>query len=290
MADSNAPIVVIKRKKVVGGDGHHGGAWKVAYADFVTAMMAFFLLMWLLNATTESQRKGIADYFAPTVPISPISGGGNGILNGDEVFSQETLAKNGEGGETASTKSDDRSEPAPGSNAAEDEGIEQGLAEAFEALEAELRGMSGESETADDLLSHIVTRVTDEGLVIDVFAKEGRPLFETGSELPTEKMLQILDMIAEVASHVSNGIAIDGHTDAAPFSEGARDNWGLSAGRANASRLALIGSGLTDDRFQRVTGKAARELALPDQPLDPRNRRITLTLLRSDLRMISRNR
>jgi len=97
MADrSNAPVI-IKRKKVVGGDGHHGGAWKVAYADFVTAMMAFFLLMWLLNATTEQQRKGIADYFSPTIPVNRISGGGEGMFGGDDVLSDQTLPEVGQG-------------------------------------------------------------------------------------------------------------------------------------------------------------------------------------------------
>ena len=93
----NAALTVIKRKKVVQGGGHHGGAWKVAYADFVTAMMAFFMLMWLLNATTEKQRKGIADYFNPTIPVNRISGGGNGAFGGDSVLSEETLAQNATG-------------------------------------------------------------------------------------------------------------------------------------------------------------------------------------------------
>ena len=92
----NAPVI-IKRKKIVVSTGHHGGAWKVAYADFVTAMMAFFMLMWLLNATTEQQRKGLADYFSPTIPVNRISGGGDGAFSGDSVFSEETLAQNGTG-------------------------------------------------------------------------------------------------------------------------------------------------------------------------------------------------
>ena len=96
-ARSNAAPVIIKRKKIVSGGGHHGGAWKVAYADFVTAMMAFFLLMWLLGATTEKQRKGIADYFSPTVPVNRVSGGGSGAFGGDTVFSEQSLAQSGTG-------------------------------------------------------------------------------------------------------------------------------------------------------------------------------------------------
>ena len=95
-AGSNAPTI-IKRKKVIAGGGHHGGAWKVAYADFVTAMMAFFMLMWLLNATTEQQRKGIADYFSPTIAISRVSGGGDGAFGGEDIFSEVTLARSGTG-------------------------------------------------------------------------------------------------------------------------------------------------------------------------------------------------
>ena len=96
-AAANTRPIIIKRKKVVGGDGHHGGAWKVAYADFVTAMMAFFMLMWLLNATSEQQRAGLADYFTPTITINRSSGGGEGLLNGDSALSQDILAQMLEG-------------------------------------------------------------------------------------------------------------------------------------------------------------------------------------------------
>ena len=268
---------IIKRKKVVAGGGHHGGAWKVAYADFVTAMMAFFLLMWLLNATTESQRKGIADYFAPSVPISPVSGGGQGLMNGDSVFVKDTLARDGKGGaadvDTREEGENQSARAGPGIHSLDEQAPLESLAE-------ELFGRTGESEVADDLLEHIVTRVTDEGLVIEVFAKEGKPLFESGSETPTPRMAAILSMIAEVAALVTNDLAVDGHTDAEPFSGSSRDNWGLSAARADASRRALLTGGLDSDRIDRITGKADTELALPDAPLDPRNRRVTITLLR----------
>ena len=268
---------IIKRKKVVAGDGHHGGAWKVAYADFVTVMMAFFLLMWLLNATTESQRKGIADYFSPTVPISPVSGGGEGLMNGDSVFVKDTLARDGKGGaanvETQEEGEEQSARAGPGIDSLNEQAPLESLAE-------ELFGRTGESEVADDLLEHIVTRVTDEGLVIEVFAKEGKPLFESGSEEPTPRMNAILSMIAEVATLVTNDLAVDGHTDAEPFSGVGEDNWGLSAARADASRRALLAGGLDSGRIDRITGKADTELALPEAPFDPRNRRVTITLLR----------
>ena len=112
---ANAPVI-IKKKKVVQGGGHHGGAWKVAYADFVTAMMAFFMLMWLLNATTEKQRKGVADYFSPTIPINRISGGGDGAFGGDSIFSEETMAQNGTGASKQMPTSSNKSKGATGVN------------------------------------------------------------------------------------------------------------------------------------------------------------------------------
>ncbi len=268
---------IIKRKKIVQEAGHHGGAWKVAYADFVTAMMAFFLLMWLLNATTESQRKGIADYFAPTVPISPISGGGDGVLMGESMFSKDQMVRDGVGGARGQTNVAEGPERKTGA------AVSSEPAEDLAELETLLLGRSGESDAADEILSHIVTRVTDEGLVIDIFSKEGQPLFDAGSDRPTRVMQSILSMIGEVVSLVSNEIAISGHTDAAPFPEGGQmDNWRLSSARADAARRSLSGSGVGPERFVRVTGEADRSLALPDAPTDPRNRRVTITLLRSD--------
>ena len=274
MAKDEVNITIVKRKKVIEG-GHHGGAWKVAYADFVTAMMAFFLLMWLLNATTERQRKGIADYFAPTIPISPVSGGGNGMLEGDAVLAVDTLAKNDTGGVTSpqETGSD---EIQKGAASPADQ------AEDLQELESLLLGRSGESDVADDLLSHIVTRVTEEGLVIDVFAKEGRPLFEVGSSEPTEMMHKILTMVSGVLALVSNQVQITGHTDGAPFLSEDYDNWRLSSDRADAVRRDLLENAVEADRIKRIIGEADRNLALPDRPDDPRNRRITLTILRSD--------
>lgn len=284
MADGKGELrPIIKRKKVVSGEGHHGGAWKVAYADFVTAMMAFFLLMWLLNATTESQRKGLADYFAPTIPISPVSGGGNGALAGESVFAKDTLAGDGPGGVEPKKAIDDGKEPATGADAKK--GEQEETDRPLKELKSLLLGKSGESDLANDLMSHIVTRVTDEGLVIDIFAREGKPLFATGSDQPTAKMKAILSMVGEVIKLVSNHIAISGHTDAEPFSGGperSNDNWRLSSARADSARRTLLTSGVNSARFVRVTGEADRDLALPDAPLDPRNRRVTLTLLRSD--------
>ena len=136
---SNAPIV-IKRKKVIAGDGHHGGAWKVAYADFVTAMMAFFMLMWLLNATTEQQRKGIADYFSPTIPINRVSGGGSGAFGGDNIFTKESLAQSGTGINQPTIGMN----PLRSESDAEADAAEAAQVAALRDLEAVLFGQGGE--------------------------------------------------------------------------------------------------------------------------------------------------
>src|SRR6056297_1536732 len=167
---------IIKRKKVVKSGGHHGGAWKVAYADFVTAMMAFFMLMWLLGATTEKQRKGIADYFNPTIPINRISGGGEGAFGGDSVFSEETMAQSGTGAGQARPTAERQALGSTGADDAESAAAaaDAGLADVEQALLA----FSGESMIRDLMRQHVITRLSDEGLVIEIFEREGALLFE----------------------------------------------------------------------------------------------------------------
>lgn len=169
MADSPnelAPIIVIKKVKKVEGGGHHGGAWKVAYADFVTAMMAFFLLMWLINATTETQRKGIADYFKTTIPINRISGGGEGAMKGDSAYAKGDLAYSKTGGAT-----NDESQLAgeSGDDAAQEEEA------TLQEVEQQLRALSGETMKLERLMRHVATRLTDEGLVVELFDLANRP-------------------------------------------------------------------------------------------------------------------
>jgi len=164
-AGSNRPII-IKRKKVFEA-GHHGGAWKVAYADFVTAMMAFFMLMWLLNATSEQQRAGLADYFAPTSSINRTSGGGDGMFGGDSIFADDTLVKNGQGASFLHEGAQTHSETEP--DDAEASGEEIAQVEALKDLEEILLGRGGESNFSEQALRHVITRQTDEGLVIELF-------------------------------------------------------------------------------------------------------------------------
>ncbi len=276
MADA---AMIVKRKKVVAGDGHHGGAWKVAYADFVTAMMAFFLLMWLLNATSEEQRAGLAEYFDPRVPIAKISGGGTGAFGGDSMFSENTMAQNGTGASAQNPMNNDQSRGDTGTASRQ---ADEGSAQELTALDNLFRGMTGESEAADALLQHIKTRVTDEGLVIELFDVDGQPLFKAGSAEPTEQMKALLEMVGGVARLVTNRIAITGHTDASPFAaNSAYGNWELSTDRAQVSRRALSGAGVEDHRMARVTGKADTEPTPNAAADDPRNRRVQITLLRT---------
>lgn len=282
MAD--AGITIIKRKKVSSGGRHHGGAWKVAYADFVTAMMAFFLLMWLLNVTSEEQKKGLAEYFDPKIPITRISGGGAGAFGGDSVFSEETLAQTGTGAEVLATTEAEQARGDSGTADGADTGETPGeAADPLEQVSEIFKGMRGESDVADELLRHIRTRVTDEGLVIELFDTEENPLFLPGKADLTPRMTALLTMVGQVAALLENKVAIAGHTDSAPFRTAAYGNWELSSDRAQAARRALTEAGLPTDRIARLVGKADRDPAVPENPMDPRNRRIEVTILRSDV-------
>ncbi len=273
--DSNVRPVIIKRKKVVGGDGHHGGAWKVAYADFVTAMMAFFMLMWLLNATTEKQRKGIADYFSPTIAMARVSGGGSGALGGNSVFAENTLPRMGTGSTSLSAQAANAAKGSYSSGEAEEKAAED---EVFEVVEEMLMGRSGESMVADELLEHIVTRVTDEGLVIELFETEKSRLFERGSK-PTQLLKDLSRIIVEASYMVSNPIAVEGHTSAYPIVMAENPSWDVSAQRATLFRELVISSGLDSERVRRVTSYADRE-PIRKNRMDIRNNRIEIVFLR----------
>ncbi len=288
MGNSQQPVIIKKVKKVSGG-GHHGGAWKVAYADFVTAMMAFFLLMWLLNATTEDQRKGIADYFNPAIPLSPISGGGQDILHGSSVFTDETLAKDGTGGAKAkqgNTPSDeqrpeDKADEAPNNKTEKTpEGLAAEQNKNLEAFQQKL--MEGvEGEEVEGLSRHIQMHVTPEGLVIELVDTDGSPLFERGSTGASPTMKLLLKVVADSLSFVSNEISIVGHTDGLAFANN-RDysNWELSTDRAHVARKLMIDAGLPVSQISEVAGKADTEPLVEDK-YAPQNRRISVTILRS---------
>ncbi len=255
-------VVIIKRKTVVAG-GHHGGAWKVAYADFVTAMMAFFLLMWLLSTTDEKTRLGLADYFSPTIPIHDSRSGGDGPFEGDSLLSQDVLQRD----ETGQTGDPKRREMAGA--------LDDGLL----AVERELLGGSGDAMQADPLLEHIRTRVTDEGLIIEVFDIPGSPLFDGASAEAQPIFRELVAMIGRVLARTLNPVAVTGNLASGDAGRGGPDPWRLSSDRAQLARSVLVDAGVADDRIARVTGKSDRSPVAPD-PRDARNRRIEITLLR----------
>jgi chemotaxis protein MotB len=275
-AENERPII-IKRIKKGGGDGHHGGAWKVAYADFVTAMMAFFLLMWLLNATTEVQRKGIADYFNPTIPINRVSGGGDGAFRGDSIFSEETLARNGTGGASRSSSESERSRGETGTDARDDDGT--GEEAKLKGLEEMLTGRAGESMASLDAARHIVTRVTDAGLIVELFDLPEAELFYPGTIEPTPIMIDLIDLVASIYVLAKNDIAVNGYISAFPVVVANAPVWDLSAGRAHEVRRRLEAAALPARRIQRVAGFADRKPVV-DNPLSIRNNRIEIILLR----------
>ncbi|WP_298802068.1 flagellar motor protein MotB [uncultured Lentibacter sp.] len=285
-AQSNLAPVIIKRKKKVVGGGHHGGAWKVAYADFVTAMMAFFLLMWLLNATTEQQRKGVADYFSPTVPIARVSGGGDGNFGGESVFSEMTLPQNGTGASSLHTAESRQARgemgmTANGENATSEKGGDLEAEEAYRKIEEALMGIGGESIVEKESLKHIITRVTDEGMIIEIFDLENLALFEENSDTPTAVLQDLADVIARVSGLVENNIAIGAHMRAAPVVLADNPVWSVTAARANKMRELLEDRGLARSRFMRQTGHADKSLAVKN-PMAVRNNRLEIVLLRSD--------
>lgn len=273
---SNAPVI-IKRRKVVQGGGHHGGAWKVAYADFVTAMMAFFLMMWLLGATTEKQRKGIADYFNPTIPVNKISGGGDGAFGGDSIYSAETLASNGTGAGITSII-EAKSESGLSAERSDEQDAEQKL---MEKLEKSLTSKSGESMVSNLLQRHIVTRLTDEGLLVEIFDLETSPLFNQSNQ-PTAALRNVLLAVGKIFQLSPNEIALHGHVASAPVPTLEKSVWDVSSLRAHTARRLLVDTGVSEDRIQRVTGFADRKPVLTDR-LSVRNNRIELILLRSKI-------
>jgi len=271
------PPIIVKKITVVAG-GHHGGAWKVAYADFVTAMMAFFLLMWLLGATTEKQRKGIADYFTPTlVKMKQASAGSNGLLGGSSITDVDNYPnRKGQTGTKAMTIPRDTTggPKEGGTNVKRVAKLEQKLKEKLSA-----------SERMKRLAQIVKLSVTPEGIRIDLMDNADFSMFELGTTILTTDARDLLRVIAGTVGPEGSGLSIRGHTDALKYKGGdgvtgnATNNWSLSAGRAEATRQALMRDGITEERFKRIEGVSDREPLLPDNPTDPRNRRISILLM-----------
>ena len=267
-----APIIV-KKVTVVAG-GHHGGAWKVAYADFVTAMMAFFLLLWLLGATTEKQRKGIADYFTPTlVKLKEQSAGSNGMLGGSSITDADNYPNRaGQTGTKAMTIPRDTT------------GCPKECAEKIRRVQKMQERLAAKLE-GNPRLSKLARQVrlidTAEGIRIDLVDDADFSMFQLGTTVLTPQAAELLGAIAATIGPEAGGISIRGHTDALPWRGGiGANNWSLSAGRAEATRQALIGQGIGENRFRKIEGVAEREPLIRDKPADPRNRRISILLMR----------
>lgn len=270
-----APIIV-KKVTIVEG-GHHGGAWKVAYADFVTAMMAFFLLLWLLGATEEKQRKGIADYFTPTlVKLREESAGSNGLLGGSSITDTDNYPN-------AMGQTGTRSITIPrGVTGGPMEGGGRGELDSDKLKE--LRDKIEKKLVQRRQLSHLARQVrvmrAPEGIRIDLVDDADFSMFELGTTILTKEARGLLQVMAETLADEGAPLILRGHTDSLPWRSGvAANNWSLSTGRAEATRQALVLGGLPAQRIARIEGVADTEPLVADDPADPRNRRISLLLL-----------
>jgi chemotaxis protein MotB len=284
MAVGEAPTIIIKKIKKGGHAGHHGGAWKVAYADFVTAMMAFFLLMWLINTTSPEQKRGIADYFAPA-SVSETTSGSGGILGGAALASSgakssgskdviEALAPEAPPNVTDTGQSQNQSQNS--SQGAQDKADDAALTSAAQSLKQAMQDMPELTE----LSKQIIVDQTPEGLRVQLVDQEGRSMFKENSAEPNDRAKVLLQAVAKVVNKLPNRITIAGHTSASAGGDKPASDWALSSSRADTSRQILQAAGVDADRIYQVAGKAASDPLYPDDPLLPGNRRITIVLLR----------
>ncbi len=282
MADDARPIIIKRIKKVSGGA--HGGAWKVAYADFVTAMMAFFMLLWLLNATSKEQKEGLAEYFTPTTASTSSSSGSDGILGGVSLNSDGAQA-------SAITVSIPATEEVAPKESDEEETVSEEEKFAamvakkeqayFEQMSEEIKVAIQDSPELSKLQDQILLDITEDGMRIQLVDKDNRAMFRSGSAELYNYAEKMIRTVAAIVVKMPNRISITGHTDAAPFTSRKNySNWELSADRANATRRVLTAANVSVNRVAEVLGKASTEPLLPDRPMRAENRRITILLLR----------
>ncbi|SEM95828.1 chemotaxis protein MotB [Sphingomonas gellani] len=280
-------IVIVKKIIADGHGGHHGGAWKVAYADFVTAMMAFFLLLWLLGATTEKQRKGIADYFAPTLLDTRALGiGGQGVMGGQSAAQAPGVGTNS-GASTmqfmAQPNTTAGGGPKAGTGNRGSLNNPQTRAEDrknFEAMRRKVFSQMAAQRELAKLANHVRFVMTDQGMRIDLVDDADYSMFALGTTALDTRASELIGKIAEVIRATGNPIMIRGHTDSVPYGDPrAMNNWMLSSGRAEATRRRLASGGIPESRFERIEGVADREPMIANNPADPRNRRVAITLL-----------
>lgn len=265
----NEPAPIIVKKITVVEAGHHGGAWKVAYADFVTAMMAFFLLLWLLGATTEDQRKGLADYFTPTlVKTKEQSAGSDGMLGGASLTDVDNYPH-------AASQTGTKSLTIPRDRTG---GPKEGVA-TITRINSRVSKMIETNEKLKRLMRQVRMIDTTTGIRIDLVDDANFSMFSLGTTVLTNDARDLLTVIALALVPESGKITVRGHTDALRYRDPSRvNNWSLSAGRAEETRQTLIREGINQERFRRIEGVAATEPLIGDNPSDPRNRRISISL------------
>jgi chemotaxis protein MotB len=279
------PPVIVKKIIVAAADGHHGGAWKVAYADFVTAMMAFFLLLWLLGATNENQRKGIADYFAPTlVKMREQSAGSNGMFGGDSITSADNYPHKASQTGTRSITIPRDTTGGPREGATEERKIAQSAtpeqkAKRLNDMRERVTTRMQTTGSLKRLANQIRFVQTAEGIRIDLVDNADFSMFQLGTTVLVPEAVSLLRIIGDAVQAENGALTIRGHTDSLPWRGGqVANNWSLSSGRAESTRQALMRFGVAEPRFRRIEGVADREPLIVKAPTDPRNRRISITL------------
>jgi chemotaxis protein MotB len=270
MSNGNTHRVVIRRKKVA-GPGHHGGSWKIAYADFVTAMMAFFLVMWLVSIVSIEDRKGIAEYFRMPLKVS---------LNEGPNSSSSSSAIPGGGRDITETQGEVRRADISERTMQHDE-VERRDTRRLEDLRKRLDQMIETRPTLRQVKQQLLIDITSEGLRIQIIDNQNRPMFATGRAEVEPYMRDLLRELAPLLNDLPNKVSISGHTDATQYSRGERSysNWELSADRANASRRELVLGGMQEDKITRVVGMSSQMPLQKDSPTAAINRRISLVVL-----------
>ncbi len=280
MAEDRIAPIIVKRVKKTGG-GHHGGAWKIAYADFVTAMMAFFLLMWLLGSTTQAQKEGIAEYFQTPLHL---------VLTGPSLGQSDSALKNTGGRDV--TRKQGQVKPVEGDpgklKSVRIEDVKAALKQAekmkLEALKARIEQVIEDNETLKQFKSQLKLDITSEGLRIQIIDEQNRPMFENAKAELQPYARVILREIGKTLNGVDNKISLSGHTDAAAYASGEQgySNWELSSDRANASRRELIAGGMDESKLMRVVGLGSAIMIDKENPFNPINRRISLIVMNKE--------
>ncbi|MCL7461884.1 flagellar motor protein MotB [Pseudomonas sp. NW5] len=262
--DEHRPIIIVRRKKVV--HGHHGGAWKIAFADFMTALMALFLVLWVLSSSSPEQKQAVAEYFRTPLVVA--------MAGGDRNTASTSVIPGGGPDASFSEGERDRIDPREQQLLAEER-------ERMSDLEERIEAVISNDPLLSDLREQILIEATQEGLRIQLVDTEQRPMFERGSERVAPYMRSLLRTLAPMLNELPNSIQISGHTDSVPYAggESGYSNWELSADRAGASRRELIAGGLDPNKLLRVSGMADRLVLEGAEPSDARNRRITVVVL-----------